>query len=82
MRQIVSSGSVKAIFLNRDEVIKKLCEISSEASIMFPEIEEIKLFGSLVKGDETGLSDVDIFILIKNGQGDPIERMRPYFSFF
>lgn len=82
MRQTISSGSVRAIFLNREEVLKKLREISGEALAVFPEIKEIRLFGSLAKREETGLSDIDIFLLIESEQKNPIERMKPYFGFF
>jgi uncharacterized protein len=82
MRQIISSGSVKAISLERDEVLKKLREIAREASRTFSEIVEIRLFGSLASGTETGLSDADVFVLVQNGEENPVERMRPYFMFF
>ncbi len=82
MRQVISSGSVKAISLNRDEILEKLQQISKEALIAFPEIREIRLFGSLARGEETGLSDADIFILTTSNEKNPLERMRPYFDFF
>jgi len=73
---------VKAVFLNREEALKRLREISEEALTVFPEIKEIRLFGSLSKGEETGLSDADIFIVTLSEEKNPIERMKPYFSFF
>jgi predicted nucleotidyltransferase len=83
MRQIVSSGSVKAIFLDREDTLKTLQKISSKALRKFPEIKEIRLFGSLAKGEGTGLSDIDIFLLVVSEEnGNPIERMKPYFNFF
>ena len=82
MRQIISSGSVRAIYLDREKILKKLKEICAEALGIFPEMTEIRLFGSFAKGEETGLSDVDIFIVVERGQENPIERMRPYFNYF
>lgn len=82
MRQVRSSGSVKAISLNRDEVLRKLKNVAEEASRAFSEILEIRLFGSLARGEETGLSDADIFVLVQGGEGNPLERMKPYFNFF
>ncbi len=82
MRQIVSSGSVKAISLNREGVLQRLKEIVEEASRVFPEIVEVRLFGSLARGEETGLSDADLFIVTKGGEENPVERMKPYFIFF
>lgn len=82
MRQVISSGSVKAIWLNRGDLLGKLQQIAGEALIAFPEIIEIRLFGSLARGDHTGLSDADIFILTGSTEPNPLERMKPYFVFF
>jgi predicted nucleotidyltransferase len=73
---------VKAVYLNKKEAMKRLREVSGEALSSFPEIREIRLFGSLAKGEETGLSDADIFILTESREKNPIERIRPYFNFF
>lgn len=73
---------MKAIWINREEILKELIKTCKEALREFSEIEEIRLFGSLAKGDETGLSDIDLFIVAENQVLNPIERIRPYFSFF
>jgi len=73
---------VKCISIDKEKIFKKLQIISEEALKIFPEIEDIRIFGSLVKNQETGLSDVDIFIISKTDETNPIERMRPYFIFF
>lgn len=50
---------------------------------LFPEIDEIKIFGSFAKKQETGLSDIDIFVLLSDtGSENPIERCKKYFYFF
>lgn len=82
MRQVTSSGSVKAIWLNRADLVRKLQQVAGEAQIAFPEIIEIRLFGSLARGEQTGLSDADILILTRSQEPNPLERMRPYFFFF
>lgn len=82
MRQIISSGSVKAFYLDREAILRRLRDASREASQVFPGIQEIRLFGSMARGEGTGLSDVDIFILADDVEGNPIERIRPYFRFF
>jgi uncharacterized protein len=83
MRRIVSSGSVRAIWLDSDLVIQRLKRTAEEACRVFPEIMEVRFFGSMAKGEETGLSDADIFIMVTDdGEENPIERMKPYFSFF
>jgi predicted nucleotidyltransferase len=73
---------VKAISLDREHVLRRLKEIVEEASRVFLEIVEVRLFGSLAKGEETGLSDADLLIVTKGGKEKPVERMKPYFSFF
>ncbi len=83
MRQIISSGSVKGFYIDREKVIVKLKEISERALKIFPEILEIRVFGSFAKGEETGLSDLDIFILITGSEEkNPLERLKKYFYFF
>lgn len=60
----------------------KLSHIAQEALAAFPEIREVRLFGSLARGDETGLSDIDLLVITEREEPNPIERVRPYFFFF
>ncbi|MDD8032012.1 MAG: nucleotidyltransferase domain-containing protein [Acidobacteriota bacterium] len=62
--------------------MKKLKTAAKEAKDTFPEIKESRLFGSLARNQETGLSDVDIFIMAETEIKNPIERTKPYFYFF
>jgi len=82
MRQIISYGSVKTIYIDREKVLKELKKVAEEALKNFPEIKEIILFGSFAKGEQTGLSDLDIFIVAENQPLNPFERIKPYFNFF
>jgi len=83
VRQIISSGSVKAIYLNKEEVLAKIKEVSGLAVQEFPEIREIRLFGSFAAGKTHALSDVDIIIIVEKASSlDPIQRIKPYYSFF
>ncbi len=82
MRQTVSSGSVKAIWINKEKLIERLKSACSDARKEFPEIKEIWLIGSLAKGEETGLSDIDLFIIANTKIKNPIERIKPYFNYF
>lgn len=82
MRQVRSSGSVKAISLHRDELIRDLQDVSGEALSCFPEIYEIRLIGSLARGTHTGTSDVDLRIFVTQLSDSPLEQLRPYFFFF
>jgi predicted nucleotidyltransferase len=82
MRQIASSGSAKAIWLDRNQLLRKLRTAAKEAKDTFSEIKDIRLFGSLVRNEETGLSDVDIFIVAETEIKNPVEKIKPYFYFF
>lgn len=72
----------EAIWLDRNQLLEELKTAAKEAKDAFPEIKEIRLFGSLARNEETGLSDVDIFIVAETEIKNPIERIKPYFCFF
>lgn len=82
MRQIRSSGSVKAISLNRDEVIRQLREVATEALATFPDLQEVWLIGSLAAGTQTGTSDADLVLRVASVPDNPLEALKPYFFFF
>jgi predicted nucleotidyltransferase len=82
MRRIRSSGSVKVISLNRDEVIRRLREVAAQALAAFPELREVRLIGSLAEGTYTGTSDVDLLLLLDRAPEHPLEQIKPYFYFF
>jgi len=82
MRRISSSGSVKAISLDRDEAIRRLREVVREALSPFPKVREIRLIDSLATGTHTGISDADLLFLLDKTPEHPLEQMRPYFYFF
>lgn len=82
MRQIVSSGSVKAFWVNNKDVINTLKIVAVQAKQKFPEIIEIWLFGSFAKGEATGISDIDIFIVAQTKIDNPLERIKPYYNYF
>ncbi len=64
MRRVRSSGSVKAISLDREEIFKRLSRLSAELKAKLPYVKEVRLFGSLAKGEEHGLSDVDLLVVV------------------
>ncbi|WP_461830188.1 nucleotidyltransferase family protein [Aquifex sp.] len=65
MRQLKSSGSVKAVYLERDKLISKLKELSQRLREKYDWIKEVRVFGSLARGEERGLSDVDLLVVTK-----------------
>lgn len=84
MRRVESKGSAKAFSMDRDEALRLLRDAASQALRTFPEAVEILLFGSVARGTHTGLSDLDIAVVLKDtpASDDPIERARPYQDFF
>jgi predicted nucleotidyltransferase len=82
MRQIISSGSAKGIYLKRNEILKKLKEVSKIAIKIFTEIKDIRIFGSFAKGEETGLSDIDILIISDYKNREHLKVSMKYFNFF
>ena len=73
---------MKAFYLDRIQILSELKKIAKQAGKLFPEIEEIRIFGSFSKGEETGLSDIDLFLIVEKEENNPITRMKPYFYFF
>lgn len=73
MRRIESSGSVRAISLDRDECLRRL------RAAAFPERLEVRLIGSLAAGTHTGTSDVDLVLRVRSLPGNPLEAMKPYY---
>lgn len=76
---------MNGIFLNSRKLRRKIHETARQALSRFPEIVQIRLFGSLTKGVENPLSDVDIIIVLDRKDragGDPLGVAKPYFAFF
>ena len=82
MLPATSSGSVKIISLNRDELLGQLQRIATRLRAEHPEAE-IRLFGSLARGDQTGLSDIDILIVLDHAtEPDPHRRILTFLPYF
>jgi predicted nucleotidyltransferase len=46
-------------------------------------VAEVRLFGSLARGDATGLSDVDLLIVLsETGESDPHRRILAFLPYF
>jgi predicted nucleotidyltransferase len=78
-----SFDSVKVISLERDKLLTRLEQIARKIITEHREVKEVRLFGSLARGDQVGTSDVDILIILENDQVySPLEQVRDYYPFF
>ena len=83
MLQLRSSGSVKTISLNRDEVLASLTAIAARICGEHSEVVSIRLFGSMARGDQVGTSDADVLIVLRRAEpGDPLEWIRTFYGYF
>ncbi|MCS6876135.1 MAG: nucleotidyltransferase domain-containing protein [Aquificaceae bacterium] len=64
MRVKISTTSARLFYLDREKLLKELHEFSQELVKSFPFVEEVYLFGSLVRGDYRGLSDADLIVVV------------------
>ncbi len=78
-----SSSSVKIISLDRNHLLDELRQIAENIQAEHPEVAEIRLFGSLARGDYTGSSDVDILIILRDtAEKDPLQRILTFLPYF
>lgn len=62
----------------------RLRTIASRIRNEYSQVEQVRVFGSLARGDATGTSGVDVLILLRDStEADPLQRIRallPYFD--
>ncbi|MEW5718113.1 MAG: nucleotidyltransferase domain-containing protein [Chloroflexota bacterium] len=64
-------------------MLAQLREITARIRQERREVEEIRAFGSLARGDATGVSDVDVLILLRSAsESDPLQRIRAFLPYF
>lgn len=83
----VSSGSVEIISLNRDELWQQLRRIARQIKAGHDQVQDVRVFGSIARGDHVGTSDVDVLIVLADSPGqdlppDRVERARPFYPYF
>jgi predicted nucleotidyltransferase len=80
---VPSSDSVKIISLDRNSLLAELRRIAGRISADHPEVAEVRLFGSLARGDQLGTSDVDVLILLRHtAEMDPVRRILTFLPYF
>jgi predicted nucleotidyltransferase len=78
-----SSHSVKAFFLNTDEIVRRLRQDGADVVREHAEVRLVHLFGSLARGDAIPGSDADVIIVVDESQTRFIDRpliFQPYFD--
>lgn len=78
-----SFDSVKFISLNREDLLARLRAIAAHIKSAESQVIEVRLFGSLARGDYTGLSDVDVLIVLNDSdETDPLHRILTFLPYF
>jgi predicted nucleotidyltransferase len=82
MLQVQSCGSVKIVSLDRTRLLAELRRIADRIRGEHPEVVEVRLFGSLARGNHTGTSDVDVLIVVSSsGEPNPVRRALAYLPY-
>jgi predicted nucleotidyltransferase len=83
MLQHRSFDSVEIMSIDRNKVLDALRGVARQIRALHPEVLDVRVFGSLARGDQVGTSDVDVLIVLEDGEpGDPIEQARRFYPYF
>lgn len=77
-----SLGSVRLISIDKEELFKSLKNIARAVKEDNAEVLDIRMFGSVAKGEDTGKSDVDIVITISDSDEDIFHRSLKFRRYF
>ncbi len=80
--QIRSSGSVKIISLNTDDIMKRLKESAHLLKLENHEVTDVYLFGSLAQGKAVPGSDADVMIVLRKSDKMIIDRVTDFMDSF
>ena len=83
MLRQTSSGSVRIISLDRNELLNRLEQIARRIVAERPDVVDVRLFGSLARGDQVGTSDADVLVVVcGDAPVDPIAGARALYPYF
>jgi len=77
-----SSGSVSLVAIDRDALLNSLEDIAGRIRSDNPEVCDIRLFGSIARGEETGISDADILIVVESSDSPAVLRSVKFMKYF
>jgi Nucleotidyltransferase domain len=72
-------SSVRVRYLDRDAVRAKLRQLAAEIGTERPEVQEIRLFGSLARGERNPFADADLLIVL-DASGTPYRDRSPRYK--
>ena len=83
MLRQTSSGSVQIISLDRSKLVHRLEQIARRMAVERPDVVDVRLFGSLARGDQVGTSDADVLVVVRgDAPVDPIAGARALYPYF
>ena len=83
MRHVQSYGSVKIISLDREALLVGLRACAQRLRAAHSEVSEVRIFGSIARGDQTGMSDADVLIVLDQPTAcDWLASIRRYVPYF
>lgn len=74
--------NVRVFRLDREGVITRLRERARDLLERRPDVVEVRLFGSLARGDAHPGSDADLFIVMRDGAPPFLDRLPPLAGMF
>jgi len=65
----------------------QLCAIARRIQADHSQVQDVRVFGSIARGDHVGTSDVDVLIILTSAPAqiplaNPVERGRPFYPYF
>jgi predicted nucleotidyltransferase len=73
---------VRVFRLNRDATVARLRERARALLQIRADVLEVRLFGSLARGEARPGSDADVFIVVRDGAGSALERSADLARYF
>ena len=73
-----SSAFVRILWLDSQKVREKLEAVARRMRAQHPEIEQVLLFGSLVRGEAVPGSDADLLVILSSASQPFMERIPRY----
>lgn len=76
-------NSVIFISLDRNKALAALRAAGKKIHAEHPEVKDLRLFGSLARGDQSGVSDADVLIVLRGGgQLDVLQQTKMFYPYF